>query len=138
MNSVLHFLLIYHSGFYLDRFYENQDGICFLWDFGLWMLTIQPSHFYTLAYCRPIHLISIEFQNIDSNSGSPPKKYFFPFNCYNLAIREVTLTEIFLHTIGIVRYKILWLEVKNYHFILIIGPHVNKYIFQAQYSPKRP
>jgi hypothetical protein len=76
-------------------FYENQNGICFLWDLGLWILTIQPSHFYTLAYCRPIHLVFIEFQNIDNNQGSPPKKLFFPFNCYDLAIHEVTLTEIF-------------------------------------------
>jgi hypothetical protein len=30
------------------------------------------------------------------------------------------------------------LEVENHHFILIFGPHVNKYIFQAQYSPTRP
>jgi hypothetical protein len=47
-------------------FYENQDGICFLWDLGLWILTIQTSHSYTLAYCKPIHLIFIEFQNIDN------------------------------------------------------------------------
>jgi hypothetical protein len=30
------------------------------------------------------------------------------------------------------------LEVEKHHFMLIIDPHVNKYIFQAQYSPKRP
>jgi hypothetical protein len=30
------------------------------------------------------------------------------------------------------------LEVGKHHFILIIDPHVNKYIFQAQYLPKRP
>ena len=36
----------------------------------------------------------------------------------------------FLHTIGIVLYKILRLEVEKYHFILNIGPHVNKYMFQ--------
>jgi hypothetical protein len=30
------------------------------------------------------------------------------------------------------------LEVEKHYFILIIAPHVNKYIFQAQYSPKRP
>jgi hypothetical protein len=24
------------------------------------------------------------------------KNFFFPFNCYNLAIREVTLSEVFL------------------------------------------
>jgi hypothetical protein len=48
-----------------------------------------------LAYCRPFHLIKIEFQNIDNDQGNPPKKLFPPFNCYNLAIREVTLIEIF-------------------------------------------
>jgi hypothetical protein len=31
-----------------------------------------------LAYCRPLHLISIEFQNIDNDQGNPPKKLFFP------------------------------------------------------------
>jgi hypothetical protein len=31
-----------------------------------------------LANCRPIHLISIEFQNIDNDQGSPPKKLFLP------------------------------------------------------------
>jgi hypothetical protein len=30
------------------------------------------------------------------------------------------------------------LELEKHHFIFNIGPHVNKYIFQAQYSPKRP
>jgi hypothetical protein len=63
---------------------------------GFEILTIQPFHSYTLAYCRPIHLISIEFQNIDNDLGYPPKKnFFFPFHCYNIAIYEVTLNEIF-------------------------------------------
>jgi hypothetical protein len=44
----------------------------------------------------------------------------------------------FLQTISIVRYKILWLELEKHHFILIIDPQVNKYIFHAQYSPKQP
>jgi hypothetical protein len=91
MNSALHFLHIYCLDFHLKKksylqtlrrfyggtsfsryplvemiFYENQDSICFLWDLGLWILTIQPSHSYTLAYCRSIHLIFIEFQNIDN------------------------------------------------------------------------
>jgi hypothetical protein len=56
--------------------YENQDDLCFLWDCRFWILTTQPSHFYTLAYCWPIYLISIEFQNIDNNLGSPSKKTF--------------------------------------------------------------
>jgi hypothetical protein len=117
MNSVLHFLHIYYFNFHwrknsclqtLKRFfgvtgfsryplveiilYDNQDGICFLWDLRFWILTIQPSHSYTLAYCRPIHLISIEFENIDNDPSSPPKNFLFSFNCYNLTIREVTLT----------------------------------------------
>jgi hypothetical protein len=58
-------------------------------------LTIQTSHSYTLAYCRPIDLISIEFQNIDNYPGSPQKNFFFSFNCYNLAIHAITLIEIF-------------------------------------------
>jgi hypothetical protein len=49
-----------------------------------------------------------------------------------------TLSKIFLQTISIVRYKILRLEVEKHHFILIIAPHVNKYIFQIQCSLKRP
>jgi hypothetical protein len=30
-------------------------------------------HISTLAYCRPIHLISVEFQNIDNNPATPAK-----------------------------------------------------------------
>ena len=56
---------------------------------------IQPAHFNTLAKCRPIHQISIEFQNIDNNQGFPTKNNFFPFKCHNLAIHEVTSIEIF-------------------------------------------
>ena len=62
---------------------------------GLYILMIQPFHFYTLANYRLIHLISIEFQNIDNNQCSPPKNFFFSFKCCNLAIHEVTLTKIF-------------------------------------------
>jgi hypothetical protein len=119
MNLALHSLYIYHLDFHLKersfpqtlkRFYgvtsfsryflieiilyKNQDGICFLWGLELWILIIQPSHPYTLAYCRPILLISIEFQNIDNDHGSP-HNFFFPFYYYYLAIREVTLTKIF-------------------------------------------
>jgi hypothetical protein len=92
MNSALHILHIYRLDFHVKKkilpsifekilwsnksfkvplveviFYENQDGNCFLWDLGFWILTIQPSHSYTLAYYRPFHLISIEFQNIDND-----------------------------------------------------------------------
>ena len=56
---------------------------------------MQPSHSYTLAYYRPIYLISIEFQNIENNQGFQSKKLFSPFNIYNLAIYEVNLNEIF-------------------------------------------
>jgi hypothetical protein len=124
-------------------FNKNQNGICFLWDLGLWILTIQPSHSHTLAYCRPFHLISIEFlltsiRVLTTIRATHQKNFSFLFNCHNLAIREVILTEILLQSISIVRYKILWLEVEKHHFIFIIGPHVNKYIFQAQYSLNRP
>jgi hypothetical protein len=44
----------------------------------------------------------------------------------------------FLQTISIVRYKILWLEVEKHHFILIIGLHINKYIFQANIHQNSP
>jgi hypothetical protein len=45
------------------------------------------------------------------------------------SVRSLWL-RFFLHTISIVGYKILWLEVEKHHIILIIGPHVNKYMFQ--------
>jgi hypothetical protein len=45
-----------------------------------WALNLDYStfHSYTLANYRPIHLISIEFQNIENNHGSLPKKLFLP------------------------------------------------------------
>jgi hypothetical protein len=56
-------------------FYENQGDICFLWNLGLWILIIQSFQSCTLAYFLPIHLITIEFQNIDNTPGSPPKTF---------------------------------------------------------------
>jgi hypothetical protein len=89
--------------------------------FGIW-----------LAYPPNFYWISKYWQQ----SGLPTKKIlFFPFN--NLAIRAVTLTKIFLQSIGIVRFKILQLKVEKYHLILIFILHAMKYIFEAQYSPKR-
>jgi hypothetical protein len=58
--------------------YDNQDGICFLWDLGLWILTIQPSHSYTLACCRPIHLILLNFKILTTIWTPHHKKLFFP------------------------------------------------------------
>ena len=74
-------------------FFENQDDLCFLWDFGLQILTPWPFHFFPLAYFKPIHLISIKFQNIENNLDTTLKNFFISFNCYNLAILVVTLTE---------------------------------------------
>jgi hypothetical protein len=154
MNSTPHFLHIYCLDFHLknkilclqgfSRYplvevicYENQNGICFLWDLGLWILTTQPSHSYTLAYCKPIHLISIEFQNIDNNSSSPPKKTFSsPSIVIILQSMRSLWLRFFLQTISIVRFKILLLKVEKEHFILIFILHAMKYIFEAQYSPK--
>jgi hypothetical protein len=133
MNSILHFLHIYRLDFHLKNkilpsnfekilwcnkflkvppcrnyFLWKSYGICFAWDVGLWILTIQPFHSYTLAYCRPIHLISIEFQNIDNNQGSPPKKTFsFSSIVIILQSMKSLWLRFFLQTISIVRYKIL-------------------------------
>jgi hypothetical protein len=102
MNSTLHFLYIYHLDFLLKKkilpsiFEKILWSIKFLkvpscWNcffikikmtftsyetmgFKSWLH--KPSRSYTLAYCRPIHLISIEFQNIDNDLGSSPKKLF--------------------------------------------------------------
>jgi hypothetical protein len=120
MNPVFYFLHIYYLDFLLEEksclqtlkrfyrvtslwrnplvkiiFFENQDDLCFLWKFGLWILTTWPFHSCSLAYCRPIYLISIEFQNIDDNRPPHQKNFSFSFKCYNLAICVVTLAEIF-------------------------------------------
>jgi hypothetical protein len=101
MNMALHFLHIYSLNFHLKKKFlpSNFEKIlwgnkflelphcrndflwksrwhCFLWELGLWILTIQPFHSYTLAYCRPFRIISIEFQNIDNDRGNLPKKLF--------------------------------------------------------------
>jgi hypothetical protein len=95
MNSTHHFLHIHHLGFPLEEFFLPLDSQKILWnskslkvplveiifletqdDVGLWILTTWPSPSYILAYCRLIHLISIEFQSIDNNPGSPPKTNF--------------------------------------------------------------
>jgi hypothetical protein len=116
MNLACHFFHIYQLFFHLKKryclqtlrrfygvtryllveliFFETQDDLCILWELGVWILTTWPSHSYTLAYCRPIHLISIEFQNIDNNLGTLPKKLFL-LHCYDLAIHGATLIEIF-------------------------------------------
>jgi hypothetical protein len=124
MNPILYFLHIYHLDFPLEEkflpsnskkilwsnkfmkvlqevspcdfiLFENQDDMCFIWEFGFWILTTWPFHSCTLAYYSPIYLISIEFQNIDNNLATPPKKIIPPFDCYNLTIGVVTLVEIF-------------------------------------------
>jgi hypothetical protein len=68
-------------------FYGTLDFESWLYDLSILIL---------LAYCRPIHLIFIEFQSIDSNLGTPPKTFFFFFNCYNHAIIQSLLTKAFL------------------------------------------
>jgi hypothetical protein len=60
----------------------------------------------------------------------------FPSSSIDIILQSLwSLSPSFcLQSISTIRYKILWLKVEKYHLILIIGPHVNKYIFQAQYS----
>jgi hypothetical protein len=55
----------------------------------------------------------LNFKILKTTMAPYQKNFFFHFNCYNLVIHVVTLIEIFLQTISIVRYKILWLEVEN-------------------------
>jgi hypothetical protein len=57
-----------------------------------------------------------------------------------LTFAEILGRTTFLGTLSltVLRYKILRLVVEKHHFILIIGAHVNKYEFEAQYSPKQP
>jgi hypothetical protein len=164
MNSAIHSLHINHLDFYLKKNILPSNFEKILWsnkflkvspcrNYFLWksrwhlllmrpwalILTLQPSHSYTLANCRPIHLISIEFQNIENNHGSLPKKRFLLVQLlWILQSMWLLWLRFFLQTISIVRYKILRLDVEKHHFILIIGPHVNKYMFEAQNSPKRP
>jgi hypothetical protein len=52
-------------------------------------------HYFPILILSSLNLISIEFQNIKNDQGSPPKNFFFTFNCYNLVIHAITLTEIF-------------------------------------------
>jgi hypothetical protein len=146
MNLVHYFLHIYHLDFPLEKkfllwnsekilwgnkflkvslcrfsiFFWKYRWPCFSCDIGFWILTTWPFHSYTLAYSKPIYLISIEFQSIDNNLGTPLKNKLFPFNCRNLAICALTLIGFSLQTTRILRYKFLWLEVEKntFHFDL--------------------
>jgi hypothetical protein len=153
MDSTRHFLHIYRLDFPLEeifllsKFYgvtsfskyplveiiifENQDDPSFLWDLGLWILTTWPFHSYSLACCRPIHLISIE--NIDNNYQ---KTYSSPSIVVIFQPMWSLWVKFFLQTIRIISYKIL--QLKNNNFILIFIICANKYIFEAWYSPKLP
>jgi hypothetical protein len=99
---------------------------------GFWILITWPFHSYTLAYYKPIHLISIEFQSIDSDFDTSPKKTFS--SCLVVIIlRSVQSLRLgfFQHTSGIVRYKILWLKVEKNCFIFISIIYTNKYVSKA-------
>jgi short subunit fatty acids transporter len=110
--------------------FENEDDLCFLWEFGFWILITQPSHSYTLAYCRSMHLISIEFQNIDNNPATPTKITFSsPSIVIILQSVQSLWLEFFLQTTGI--YKILRLEVEKCNFIFIFILHASKYMFEV-------
>jgi hypothetical protein len=78
-----------------------------------------------------MHLISIELQNIDNNLDTPPKKFFFSFNCYNLTVCAVTLTKTFPTNYWDIKIEDLTLGVQKNHFILIFILQANKYIFEA-------
>jgi hypothetical protein len=91
-----------------------QDDLCFLWDRGFWILTTWPSHSYTLAYCRPTHLIYVGFHSLDNNLGAPPKKHF---KCPSIVTILQSMwplwVRFFLQTIRMVKYKIFWLKIEK-------------------------
>ena len=66
--------------------------------------------------------------------------YYHVFTLQPLILQSVRSLWLryFLQAVGVVRYKIKWLKVEKHHFIFIIVPHVDNYIFHAQYSPKQP
>jgi hypothetical protein len=77
-------------------------------------ITIWPSHSYTLAYFKPIHLISIGFQSIDSHLGAIPKKTLsYPSIVPILQSMRSLWLRFFLNTTRIIRYKILWLKLEK-------------------------
>jgi hypothetical protein len=149
MNSALHFLHIYHLGFYLKKkpclqtlrrffgvtslsrylfveivLYQNQDGICFLWDLGF------ESWLYSLPILTLWHIVGLSTQFLLTSIWAPHQKLFSSPSIVIVLQSEGSLQlRFFLQTINIVRYNILDLEVEKHHFILIFSPHVNKYIF---------
>jgi hypothetical protein len=159
MSSTRCFLHICHLVFYLNFFFlpsnfekipwsnkfpkvppsrnlkkiKNQDNICFLWDFGLWILNTWSFHSYTLHYLQayPTNLdwIAKHWQEI----GHSTKKTFSSPSIVTILQSGWSLwLRYFLQTIGIVRYMILWLKVKKNHFIFIFVIHANKYIIWGQ------
>jgi hypothetical protein len=90
------------------------------------MLTTQPSHSYTLASCWPIYLISIEFQNIDNNWGSLPKKLFFSSLVAIRAIHAMTLTTIFSTNYQDSKVQDLTIENRKRSFYFDIYPTCNE------------
>jgi hypothetical protein len=52
----------------------------------------------------------------------PPKNFFFPFNCYNLAIRAVTLIEIFSTNYWDSKVQDLMVESRKRSFYFDIYP----------------
>jgi hypothetical protein len=104
MNLALHFLHIYHLDLHLKKkilpsnvekiLLNNKflkvpfleiDSMKIKMAFASyetvrpWALNLDYTTFpflHLVYNCRPIHLISIEIQNTDSNPGSPPKELF--------------------------------------------------------------
>jgi hypothetical protein len=75
------------------RFYFFKNQVWPLLLIRPWTLNLHNMTFHsnTLASCKPIYLISIEFQSIDSDLSTLLKNFFFSFYCYNLAIQVVVV-----------------------------------------------
>jgi hypothetical protein len=164
MNSALHFLHIYHLDFHLKKniLPSNFEKILwsnkflkvppwrnyFLWKSRWHLLLMRPWPLnldytaFPFLHFGKLYAYPPNFYWISKHWKQPllPTNFFFPSPSIVIILQSMwsLWLRFFLQTISIIRYKILWLEVEKHHFILIIGPHVNKYIFQAQYSPKRP
>jgi hypothetical protein len=151
-NLVHHFLHIYHLDFCLKKIclpskfqkilwnniyikelpYRNYNFWIWRWSFllirpRLLILTTRPSCSYTLAYCRPIHLISLEFTMVNCDLGTPPKILYFPYSCYKLAFQASLWLRILPQKIRMERDKFLQFKVEKNNLILISILHANKF-----------
>jgi hypothetical protein len=120
MDLALHFLHIYHLDFYLKNksFLQNLRtfyGVTsFLPILILWHIVGLPTQFL------------LNFKTLTTIRDPHQKDFFFPFNCYNLAIRAATLTEIFSKNYWDNKVQDLMVESRKESFHFDIYPTYNE------------